>query len=124
MTVLSLSRRVDRLGIPMGAQLSLAEALERLRAQEAERRKTWKAVGNTGRLPPEPPTPIEPWCHKATHAEATLWERLAWGRARVAHHRCVPSSPFRDFRDIYTMSEADLVSGPRAHNERGPKVIP
>ena len=104
----TLNRRLDRLD-GTGRQVSFGEALAVARQRESTREQAWRAAANPGRPPPKPPTLIEPWSHKATHAEATLWERLAPGRARVAHHRCVPSSPFRDFRDIYTMSEADLV---------------
>jgi hypothetical protein len=108
-TMVSLSKRVDRLATATGGYLRVAETLELLREREVERHRAWKAAGNIGRPPPEPPTPIEPWSQKATRADATLWDRLARGRARVAYDRSGSLSPFRDFVHIYAMSEADLV---------------
>lgn len=109
MTILSLTKRVDRLGPGTGGYLSFAEGLELVRERDKDRYRAWTAAGNTGRPPPRPPTPIEPWSQKANRAEARLWERLARGRARVAHDRCGPSSPFRDFTHIHAMSETELV---------------
>ena len=89
--------------------MSVAETLDLLRARELERHRAWKAAGNSGRPPPEPATPIEPWWRNATPADAALWERLAYGRARAAHDRCGHVSPFRHFTHIYAMSETELV---------------
>jgi hypothetical protein len=109
MSIASLGKRLGRLGCGTGGYLSVAETLQRLHDQESARNLAWKAAGNTGGPPPEPPIPIESWSHGAPPADATLWERLVRGRARVADDRCGQSSPFRDFTHIYAMSEADLV---------------
>jgi hypothetical protein len=108
-TILSLSKRVNRLGTATGGHLSVAETLERLRERALERNRAWRAAGNAGMPPPEPPAPLEPVPPNAIRADAELWQRLAYGRARVAHDRCEQASPFRDFREIYAMLEADLV---------------
>jgi hypothetical protein len=104
----TLNRRLDRLG-GTSCHVSFGEALAVACQRERACEDAWRAAGNTGRPPPEPPTPIEPWPHTVTRADATLWERLARGRARVAHDRCGEASPFRDFTHIYAMSEAELV---------------
>jgi hypothetical protein len=108
-SIASLGKRVGRLGCGTRGYLSVAETLQRLRDQESTRNRAWKAAGNTGKPPPEAPMLLEPWSYKATGADAKLWERLAHGRARVAHDRCGEASPFRDLTHIYAMSEADLV---------------
>ena len=104
----ALNRRLDRLD-GTGGHVSFGEALEAAHTRERARGDGWRAAGNTGRPPPKPPTPIEPWSDRGTRAEATLWGRLARGRARVAHARCGDASPFRDFTRIYAISEVDLL---------------
>jgi len=104
----TLNRRLDRLD-GTGGRVSFGEALAAACQREKAREEAWRAAGNTGRAPPKPSTPIEPWPHKATGTDAALWQRLARGRARVAHGRCGASSPFRDLAHIYTMSEDDRV---------------
>ena len=104
----ALNRRLDRLD-GTGGHVDFGEALEAACQRERAREEAWRAAGKTGRPPPKPPTPIEPWSDKATRADATLWERLARGRARVAHVRSGQASPYRDFGHICAMSEADLV---------------
>src|SRR5262245_31381797 len=109
MSIASLGKRLDHLGYGTGGYVSIAETLEKLRDQQTARNRAWKSAGNTGRPPPQPPTPIEPWSHRTSRTEVRLWERLARCRARVAHDRCGQSSPFRDFSHIHAMSEAELV---------------
>jgi hypothetical protein len=89
--------------------LSVAETLDRVRAQVIERREAWNDAGNTGRPPPEPRILLVPLAPNTTRADASLWRKLAHGRARIAHDRCGQASPFCDFRDIYTLPEAELV---------------
>ena len=109
MSVASLGKRVDRVGPASAGFLSVAETLDTVRAQEIERRERWPAAGNTGRPPSEPRMMLEPLPFNATRADATLWRKLTHGRARVAHDRCGEASPFRDFKHVYAMSEAELV---------------
>jgi len=108
MSSTALGKRLDRLG-PVSGYVSVAETLERLRAQEAKRRATWTAAGNSGSPPPEPPMPFKLLSSDATCADAILWRRLAEGCARAAHSRAERASPFRDFRHISVLPDADLV---------------
>jgi hypothetical protein len=87
-TVLSLSKRLDRLGSGVSDCVSVAETLERLRGRADERQRAWQAAGNAGMPPPESPSPLEPLPPNSIRTETALWRRLARGRARVADARC------------------------------------
>src|SRR5262249_7470776 len=102
----TLNRRLDRLD-GTGGHMSFGDALEAAHERAMEREREWRAAGNTGPLPPMPLQPCPPG---ATRAERDLWRKLAAeGRARVLHMSGDQPSPFRDFSEIYSMSDADLL---------------
>ena len=100
MAARNLDRRLNRLERDGAGHLSFGAALE----AACRRRAAWRAAGNTGPYPSKPWRPAAP---NATRAEREMWRKLTNGWARVLARR--QPSLFRDLREIYVMSDAELL---------------
>lgn len=109
MTIVSLERRLDRLGDSNGSDIS-AQLDASIRAQE-ERERLWVAAGGQG-SPPLPPLSPPPEGRFARDK----WRSIANGRARVLHLQGDDAgSPFASLREAYEMPDADLLAVINAH---------
>ena len=99
MTIDSLNKRLSRLSDAASPRasfaLSLAMAIERQKARQAE----WNAAGNTDPMPPEPREPLEP----PPPATARSFDREMWRKIATIHARTL------DLKlNIGRMSDDDL----------------
>ena len=103
MTIDSLNKRLSRLSDAASPRanfaLSLAMAIERQKARQAE----WNAAGNTGPVPHEPLEPPPP--ATARQYDREMWRKIATIRAREIFHT---SGEFAELRAASAMSDEDL----------------
>jgi hypothetical protein len=102
MTIETLNRRLSRLSDAASPRanfaLSLAMAIERQKARQAE----WNAAGNTGSVPREPLEPPLP--ATARRYDKELWRKIAHGEARLLF---LPDRT-DELQAAYAMSDEDL----------------
>ena len=102
MTINSLNKRLSRLSDAASPRanfaLSLAMAIERQKARQAE----WNAAGNTGPVPHEPLEPPPP--ATARQYDREMWRKIAHGEARLLF---LPGRA-DELQAAYAMSDEDL----------------
>ena len=82
MTIESLNKRLSRMHDAASPTTNFALSLQMARARQKAREDEWRAAGNTGPVPREPPKPLSPPHATARRYDREMWRKLATIRAR------------------------------------------